>query len=179
WTNPTNGTAGVPSNLPIGVHFTKPMRPYYSVGEETVGSGTGGSRLSFSPDGLEAVLTPVSGNTANALHIVTFNPMDGGLGFGDLNGNPLAADTVVVSFTDGNFTKTPSRPWLTNSAWHPNGTFQVELKGEADFSYVLESSTKLPGWAPLATNIAFGGTARFTDTNGVADELRLYRGRIK
>jgi len=181
WTNPTNGATGVPSNLPIGVHFTKPMSSGFSVEESSFGSGSvsGGSRGSLSPDGLEVVLTPVSGYTAFAHHRIIFNPMEAPLGYGDLNGNPLAADTLIVSFTDGNFTKTPSRPWLTNSVWQPNGTFQVELKGEADFSYVLESSTKLTGWAPLATNIAFGGTARFTDTNGVADEIRLYRGRIK
>lgn len=184
WTSPTNGATGVPSNLPIGVHFTKPMGPYYSIDEQSVSLGSsanGGSRLNFSPDGLEAVLTPVRGYTSHALHIITFNSLQSGsLGFSDTNGNPLAAETVVVSFIDGDFLRTPGRPRLTNPHRQTNGTFEVELQAEPDFSYVLESSTGLSGWSSLATNIAFGGTARFVDTNAIPPgAARFYRGRVQ
>jgi len=177
WTTPTNGATAVPSNTPIGVYLTKPMGAGYSISESGAVTGTGGSYASFSPDGLEVVLTPVNGYTLNALHTFIFNPFPQPLAFGDRNGNPLAADTFVLSFTDGATYLTPKRPWLLNPQRQTNGTVEIDLQGQPNYSYTLQFSPDLTTWSPLQTNVAFSGTAHFVITNTAPPGAGvLYRG---
>jgi len=59
-----------------------------------------------------------------------------------------------------------------------NGVFQLTVKAQPNFTYVIEGSTNLASWLPLDTNTASPeGTIIFTDTNGSSISERYYRTR--
>jgi hypothetical protein len=175
WTSVTNGANNVPTNLPIGVRFSEAVQPYFDY--HITGVGNSGTRsLAFSPDFFEVVLTPNNPPSPGATCKIIFNPLEGQLGgFKDTNGNPLAAETLVASFTVGNFRLNPTRARLLNPVWQDNGTFEVDLEGEPYFFHRLESSTNLTAWSTVSSNIAFSGTAHFVDTNAAPERPRIYR----
>jgi len=181
WTSPTNGASGVPPNSPVGVHFTKPILTWGGIlevgGIGGTGSGAcsnGAFAVSFSPDGLEMVLTPVTPSRCGVSTV--FNPLGSPLGFADADGNPLAQDTLVVTLTYGGTSMIPSRALLTSPLLRSNGFFEVDLQGQPDYSYVLESSSDFLAWSPARTNVAFSGAAHFVVTNSAPLETRaLYR----
>jgi len=171
WTNPTNGASGVPQNSPLGVHFTKPLLK--GTGGAVLQTGYGamsGSGSCFgslhggsdSPDGLEFVLPPGPNVCGVSIY---FNPLGFSLGFGDVNGNPLAQDTFVADLIYVATNLVPSRALLANPLLRTNGVFEVDLQGQPDYSYVLESSSDFLAWSPAQTNVAFSGTAHFEVTN--------------
>jgi hypothetical protein len=169
WTSPTNGASGVPQNSPLGVHFTKPILARTgSILQTSSGGGSspcsiGAFAGSFSPDGLEFVLTPLSPNLCAVS--TSFNYLGSPLSFGDANGNPLAQDTFVVTLTYVGTNMVPSRALLTNPLLRTNGIFEVDLQGQPDYSYILESSSDLATWSSVQTNVAFSGTAHYVVTN--------------
>jgi hypothetical protein len=189
FTSPTNGASGVPINSPICAHFTKPLKTTGAVFETGFDSGSGSNTGSsgpdyivLSPDGLQLALTPITvGWTLLQGHRIIFNPFDSPLGFGDLNGNPLAAETFVIDFVDGGYNYlTPRRGSLSNPQWQTNSVFQVDLLGETNYAYSLEYSSNIITWMPLSTNvstnIAFNGITHFVDTNAPPGAFRAYRG---
>ncbi len=55
-----------------------------------------------------------------------------------------------------------------------DGTFLLNLTGQTNQQYILQSSTNLTSWQNLTTNIAVGGFLRFPDP-AVTNQLRFYR----
>lgn len=58
------------------------------------------------------------------------------------------------------------------------GQFQFTLTGDTEQKYRIDVTTNLSnptGWVTLRTNVAFGGTFTFTDTNSPAGKSRFYR----
>ena len=58
-----------------------------------------------------------------------------------------------------------------------NGTFTLMLSGVPGQTYVIEASTDLINWAPVATNTAVGGTFEYTDSNATSYPSRFFRAR--
>ena len=180
WTSPTNGSSGVPQNSPFGVHFTKPMLARAgAILETSSGGGSGSCSIgqttgAFSPDGLEFVLTPLSPNVCTVSTF--FNSLGSPLYFGDASGNPLAQETFVATLNYVGTDMVPSPALLTNPLLRANGIFEVDLQGQPDYSYALESSSDLLTWSSVRTNVAFNGTAHCVVTNATPLGARvLYR----
>lgn len=57
-----------------------------------------------------------------------------------------------------------------------NGQFTLQFQGANDQSFVVESSTNLSSWTPLATNTTAGGMFNFTDINAT-NHVQFYRVR--
>jgi hypothetical protein len=172
WTTPTNGATGLQWNTPIAVYFTKSMGPAASLVDlNAVGGGV--STIYVGP-GAEAVLTFASGGAGH--HTLLFNPLNGPLRFGDLNGNPLAAETYVLSYTNSANYMTPVRALLSNPRPQANGTFVIELQGQTNYPYTLQYSSNLVTWSTVGTRPAYDGTAQFVVTNRVPPGLpSVYR----
>jgi hypothetical protein len=71
--------------------------------------------------------------------------------------------------------QTPPRLSALNYA---NGTFQLILNGDTEHTYRIDVTTNLfnpNSWVPLRTNVAYGGTFSFTDTNATRVPPRYYR----
>jgi hypothetical protein len=63
----------------------------------------------------------------------------------------------------------PATPMLTN------GAFSFQIAGEAGRALVVEASTSLVDWAPIATNIAGGALMLFADPQSAQFPRRFYR----
>ena len=112
---------------------------------------------------------------ADTLIGFVLNPSDGRLLFSDASGNPLGMETAF-RFTTGTNTVPPAAPMLTDGKRTITGRFQFKLLGESNRTYAAEASTNLVNWVSLGTNIAWGGTLQFTDTNAPIFPYRYYRG---
>ena len=171
-TTPTNGATGLPSNTPVGVYFTKPMGLSYALIDLKVVGGA--LSAVYVGSGSEAVLTFSSGGAGQ--HTILFNPLNDPLLFGDSNGNPLAAETYVLSFTNSANYATPVGALLGNPLPQTNGTFVIDLQGQTNYPYSLQYSSNFVGWFTVGTSPAFDGTAHFVVTNRVPPEApALYR----
>jgi uncharacterized delta-60 repeat protein len=58
-----------------------------------------------------------------------------------------------------------------------SGEAEITLRGGAGLTYVLEASTNLIQWAPIATNQAPGGQVVIVDAESVGLPLRFYRAK--
>jgi hypothetical protein len=73
-------------------------------------------------------------------------------------------------------TPTNPPPRLTNCA-ATGGHFTFTLLGTSGSNYVIEATTNLAQWLPLATNNGSNGVVNFSDTNPPSASRRFYRGR--
>ena len=74
----------------------------------------------------------------------------------------------------------PARSVLPSSVWPLDGSFYFEFAGELDRFYIVEASTNLTTWLPLATNQANGlGLLRFTDVSATNRARSYYRMRMQ
>jgi len=72
-----------------------------------------------------------------------------------------------------------SRPQLLSPALvASNHAFTFVLSGSTGFNYVVESTTNLSSWTPLATVSNPSGQLLFTDTNHSVYPFRAYRARL-
>jgi len=175
-TSPNDGAVGVPTNTPIAFEFTEPMNlTNFSI--RVVGKGGLGpyiSPLVWNSDGDKLVMGPGRSFEGKGWCAIILNALEHGLGFRDLSGNPLAADTVLA-FTAGLGQLTPIPGLFTNARRDADGAFRLSLKGELNWAYTLQYSEDFTNWFNLCTNIAFWGAAEFTDTNTEAADVRVYR----
>jgi hypothetical protein len=68
----------------------------------------------------------------------------------------------------------PAPPRFTIESF-PGGHFQFQLTGQSNASYVIQGSTNLAAWFPLATNSLTNGSATWIDLQSSALGLRFYR----
>jgi hypothetical protein len=174
WTTVTNGAINMPSNIPIGIYFTEKMG--FVVSSMRVGSPAW-PLPARSDDGMEIVLAPTAPYEGGVSHMLVLNPIEFAPSLDDYNGNPLAAETLVTTFTVGATTTTPKRGRLFNPHWDGVfGIFTADMEGEPDYSYTLEVSTNLTNWSVVGSHIAFGGKALLFDLNAPASTaVRAYR----
>jgi uncharacterized repeat protein (TIGR01451 family) len=65
---------------------------------------------------------------------------------------------------------------LAASTLKTNGSFQLTLTGQAGQTYVIQASTNLVNWVPIATNtLNVTGTYKYIDTNSPSFNQRYYR----
>ena len=57
--------------------------------------------------------------------------------------------------------------------------FKVQLSGPAGSNYVIEASTDLKNWTPIATNFSSTGSVTFTDTVARTLPFRVYRAKTQ
>jgi hypothetical protein len=171
FSSPQDGSLGVPNNAPVAFHFSETMR----AGNSISFPGYGGSlRFWWSPERRSYAATMVYSNfVPNRVHTFILNPHDNTLGFGDTNGNPLAADTVVQFTTGAGRMPVEPAAWATPTRL-TNG-FALTALGVTNYPYTLLGSTNLSNWIVLQTNLAFGGWAKFVDTNPPLPAARFYR----
>jgi subtilisin-like proprotein convertase family protein len=66
-------------------------------------------------------------------------------------------------------------PVLLNPQMLSNGVFQAEVHGLAGYSYLVQGSTDLKTWVPLATNAIASDPTLFIDTHSPQFPYRFYR----
>ena len=108
---------------------------------------------------LTVVVSPPGGGSITnvATAVVTPNSLNSG-------------NTTATTITAVNSFK------LLSAGRLPNGTFQFNLTGTPGHIYVLQGSTNLTVWTPIATNTpAVGGAFTFTDPSAAGLRLKFYR----
>jgi len=61
---------------------------------------------------------------------------------------------------------------------HPNGSFTLTLSGQPGQEYIIDASTDLINWSPVATNTPVSGSFQFTDSNVAGFPARYFRARL-
>lgn len=56
-----------------------------------------------------------------------------------------------------------------------SGQFSISLSGRNGTTYVIQSSTNLVDWIPVATNTVVSGSFEFTDSEASTSTLKFYR----
>lgn len=169
-TAPANGAANVPTNTPIAFKFSEPLSPN---GGSVSASGVPGSGPNQFNSDQTVFSLGTSGLSRNSSPIIVLNPFYRPPGFRDLNGNPVASDTILT-FTTGTNRLVPLPALLTNAHWTANNSFQVDLLGNTSY-YTLQRSENYSNWVNVQTNIAFDGKTSFIDTNAAGTSSRIYR----
>jgi uncharacterized repeat protein (TIGR01451 family) len=59
-----------------------------------------------------------------------------------------------------------------------NGAFTLSLLGQPGQSYIIQASTDLTNWTPVATNTPVTGSFQYTDTNRSSFAHRYFRARL-
>ncbi len=71
----------------------------------------------------------------------------------------------------------PAAPTISLTPGAVNGSVTANLSGTAGGTYIIEASTDLVHWTPLATNVAdANGNLSLIDSNAVIYPVRFYRG---
>jgi len=70
----------------------------------------------------------------------------------------------------------PNTPTLASPILTGNGQFQFQLSGPGGNEYVIQASSNLTSWIPIATNvIPADGVMTFTDPDATNYSQRFYR----
>ena len=92
-----------------------------------------------------------------------------------LAGSPFATQGVRIPAFVRQFTFIPV-PELSNPAWS-GGQFQFTLTGETNVNYVIQASTNLQSWTPLATNSSPNASRNITIN--APNSRSFYRARLQ
>lgn len=68
---------------------------------------------------------------------------------------------------------------VTSTLQMTTSGFNIQLSGPSGSNYVIEASTDLNNWTPIATNAAPTGTVSYIDTDASKYPNRFYRARIQ
>lgn len=66
-------------------------------------------------------------------------------------------------------------PTLSPGGWQPGGAFGLHFATQIGRNYVVEASTNLTTWAPVATNTGNGNAQLFLDSSSTLFPKRFYR----
>ena len=72
----------------------------------------------------------------------------------------------------------PSSPGLLSLRRMSDKSYVVDLTGQANQTYVVETSPNLVAWTPLSTNILLGGVAHIPDPASATNAPRYYRAHV-
>jgi hypothetical protein len=89
----------------------------------------------------------------------------------------IANKTGTATSTDAVLTVTGA-PVLFNARTTPEGMFAFALGGIPSVAYVIEVTTNLQQWTPLAVLTNLTGQTDFTDTTSTNTPSRFYRARV-
>jgi subtilisin-like proprotein convertase family protein len=121
-----------------------------------------------------ASLAALNGATPNgswALYVLDDSPGDSG----NIAGG-WSLDIATLSPLNGVLNGQAVR--LAPTAIQSNGSFTLTLSGQPGKTYVIQASSDLASWVPVATNVtSVAGNFQFTDTNVVSFPYRFYRAR--
>lgn len=138
--------------------------------------------------------TPAQGSATNVGNVVTFD-------LGTLLSGASVTNLIVVkanfvgSFTNAVVVSAPPQAETNlinnmatvvvtvdgvqfdaaSSGVTTNGSFQLNLLGHTNKTYVIEVSTNLVNWTPIFTNSTLSGALNFIDTNAPNFTARFYR----
>lgn len=96
------------------------------------------------------------------------------------------SDTTVgldAAFIDNldlpiNVATNASTPGLLSLRRMSDGSFVVDLSGQANQTYILERSSDLATWTAFSTNVLVGGVAHVPDSSSPTTAPRYYRARV-
>lgn len=144
--------------------------------------------------GQDASFSVVASGTAPLSYQWNFNgsPLAGattsGLTLTNVQTAQAGSYTVVVTNAVGSVTSvvanlTVTLPRVTLSlnpgAGMSSNGFAFQLSVPAGLTYVIQASTDLRAWTPIATNVATSGTVVFTDTAASNYRQRFYRAELQ
>jgi subtilisin family serine protease len=89
-------------------------------------------------------------------------------------------DTALIDSLDlpVNVPVDGTAPGLLSLRRMSDGTFVVDLAGQVNQTYVVETSANLSAWTPLATNVLVGGVAHIPDPASATNAPRYYRAHV-
>lgn len=73
------------------------------------------------------------------------------------------------------YTPPPTPAVLSAPAYQSGGVFQCTVATTANFTNIVEASSDLSVWSPIATNVPSAASFSFTDTNVASQTRRFYR----
>jgi len=155
-----------------GVLVTNPVPAFVSLAHASANQGsviTVGGHILWNAG--------VVSNGASASLTIIVVPQAAGL-LTNLSGvNGLEADFVPANNVQATVILVDGLPQAVLGSVLPqaDGTFQFTLTGQTGLRYVIEASTNLVDWVPLATNNAVGAKIIFTDAAAANLPERFYR----
>jgi len=155
------GSPPVITNQPVGQIVMAGANPSFTVG------ASGAAPLSYQWR-LNGANIP--GATTPVLSLANVQLYDAGQ-YGVIVSNAVGA----VASSNAVLTVLMPTGILSAPAYRTDGVFQFNLTGTAGSNYVIEASTNLTDWTPLATNTS---PFTFADTNAVNVPLQFYRARL-
>ena len=72
----------------------------------------------------------------------------------------------------------PSSPALLGLRRMSDGSYVIDVSGQANQTYVVQTSADLTTWTPLSTNILLGGVAHIPDPASATNAPRYYRALV-
>lgn len=166
-TFPAQGATDVPTNTPVVITFSEPMKSQYAL------SWTGGpANVLWNDDTTMIALSPSVNFPSNRVVMVTLGDSTGGV-FADTNGNPLPPETLLT-FTTGSTHYQPQAPELKPQRVTAMGTFEMDLVGEANRGVVVQVSSNLVDWISYPAQTMFNGTLHFSEP-GLGATAGFYR----
>jgi hypothetical protein len=116
--------------------------------------------------------TNLDGAVSQTLSLTNVQPGQAG-GYSVMVTNSAGSATSAVAVLT-----VASPPLLLNARTTANGTFTFTLSGVAGLSYVIEVTTNLEEWTPLASVTNIADQADFTDMTSSNSVSRFYRARL-
>jgi len=137
--------------------------------------GDSGNVFTLETDGTDAAATIPAGTlTAGKTYdlYLTFarvTDVNSNDGFGEAS---YARETYVTIKASSGGTVTVN---ITNASMAANGTFQVQVSGTPNATFVLEGTTSFGGWTQVDSITPSTGTGMLNDTGTTANPHRFYR----
>ena len=162
-TGPANATGVMVTNtLPAGLDFVSALASQGGAGAVggvvTCNLGTINAHA-----GATVKITVKASATGTFTNVATVTADQIDLDLNNNTGSLTATVQGVQSFT------------VSEPTVQTNGAFRLTLSGQAGQTYVIQGSTNLLNWVPLATNTPSTGTFKFIDTNSPSFTQRFYR----
>ncbi|HWY76434.1 MAG TPA: chitobiase/beta-hexosaminidase C-terminal domain-containing protein, partial [Verrucomicrobiae bacterium] len=89
--------------------------------------------------------------------------------------NAFEANYVNSVAVSGTFTIVPPLYTIFAPTFLPNGSFEMQYWAPTNQTYILQSSTDLVHWTPVATNVPASAPFTLIDPGAAASPYRFYR----
>jgi hypothetical protein len=166
-TFPAQGATDVPTNMPVVITFSEPMKKQDWI------SWTGGqANTVWNDDATMFVLSPSVNFPSNRVITITLGDSTS-IPFADTNGNPLPPETLLT-FTTGSTRYQPQAPQLSSQQIDATGMFAMDVAGETNRGVAIQASSNLMDWVSYPAQTMFNGTVHFTEPT-IGGAARFYR----